>query len=38
LEDEVAGRVAVGVVDALEVVDVDDEHARRRGGGGWRGR
>ena len=34
LEHQVAGRVAVGVVDALEVVDVDHQHQRRLAGAG----
>ena len=32
-EDEVAGAVAVGVVDALEAVDVADQHGAERAGG-----
>ena len=34
LEDHVAGLVAVRVVDALEVVDVDHQHERRLAGAG----
>ena len=34
LQDDVAGRMAVRVVDALEVVDVDHQHQRRLAGAG----
>jgi hypothetical protein len=34
LEHLVAGRMAVGVVDLLEVVDVDHQHQRRLAGAG----